>query len=1119
MNANLLQEYVKHYLKNGLTVIRLKYRDKRPAGQWEENIISISNLEDLLDDGPWNVGIILGKRSKNLIVFDYESREALAEHYEILEELGISNLLETWVVETGKGVHVYYLIDWRDPHSAELIKPVTLNTYFSKLEIRGDGNYVVAPPSIHPSGRQYQFIQGPYLPIKTLTAKEYAILLYTYAKTGDISAVKFEELHKHLTELYPSYHEIDISPKKAEPKSLPLLKYSQEVEVSDAANTAVIANLVKPFLPYVARQEFTLTLASALARLGVHPIKSAELLAALLDDKRFTERRSERDKNEVQEARQRVQAWIYAYNNVWRTLRAKPLEEAFPGIREKFIEVLKEKSSKFADVIRESWWYAPSHSKDRLRGVPALTDMIAVAIEVRERAQGRSISAEGAREQAWQVVKRIIEAAKPARRRVEQFKRLARVYVVGTVKVQEAYLAPGKSPSQTYLSLEQRLKDKNPTLAAELSEKSIAFKVVSIPVIFQGRDGIIYKGTKRIYYYRTLGQEPEGGEGEDGELSAWESFDVEFLKGVPLTAKPINILKAVFYEGTSFLKLYIEGKILEGNIETVLETLTKGGVITSYDKEVLRKYFTWISQSYRGTAYLAPGIYEENGRFEAILPTTTDHLLPHSPLTSLFVDRLKDWAQKVSKEEYENFLRGIIEYKKYLPLSVYYATMGYVGIAGFLTSLLDVTGGLKPALLLLGPKGTGKSHLAKFIAVNAYGSEVWGPSAYRSDFRFDELFGSRTFPLLFDDIHKYGSKKLQDLKAPLTENPLTFRGQGIGSVKLYKLAAVPVFTANEMVEEFENDAALMDRLIILEIHEQLSPEKKREYRENLDDLIGISRGTVYVHHFVNELVDVANEVGGKSFIKGAFRRWFRYAAEHHVTDGRDPEKFAIIMLGAEILAALLHKHGYEFDLKEAAKEVLKVFQDKETVLPQELHDLIALSSKYSRGYWNAGGEGLVITNSDLTELRIKNKGEFKLPRRLRDVATLLEGLGYPRSKVLPAKGHYIRELGRKVYGVLIPMDVWILATTNTVSQSILMGYGEEEEYDPNVEAEVVNILSMQPTTFDNLLEATGIPEPKLRKAILRLEKGGIVYAKGGKYILNTKKAREAGFDIVEVIQK
>ncbi len=1112
-----LREYVKHYLKNGLTVIRLKYHDKRPAGEWEKNIITTSNLEDLLGDGPWNVGILLGKRSKNLIVFDYESREALAEHYEILEEHGLTELLDTWVVETGKGVHVYYLMSWRDPHAAELIKPVTLNTYFSKLEIRGDGNYVVAPPSIHPSGRRYQFVQGPYLPLKILTAKEYAILLYTYAKTGDITAVKFEELHKLLSKLYPSYHEIDVIPSSAKPKTLPISKFSTEMEVSDDANAPVIVKLVAPLLPYVGRQDFTLTLASALARLGVHPLKSAEILAALLDDKRFTERRSERDKNEAQEAKQRVQAWTYAYNNVWRILRGKTLEEAFPGIKGKFIEVLKEKSSKFGEVITESWWYAPSTSGDRLRGVPALTDMVASAIEAMEKAHGKSISPESARELAWQKIQAIIRAARPKRRKIEQLTRLTRVYVIGTLKVQEVYLVPGKNPTQTYLSLEQKLADKNPQLHQELKDKALAFKLVTIPVIFQGRDGVLYKGMKKVYYYRVLGGLPKEGDenkGEEvtveGEQGEWESFAVEYVQGVPLTAKPIEVLKAVFYEGTAFVKLYVEGKIIEGNIETVIDTLVKGGITTSYEKEVLRKYFTWISQSFRGTAYLAPGIYENNGRFEAILPTTTDHLLPHSPLTSLFVDRLKEWAQKVSKEEYENFLQGIIKYKEYLPISVYYATMGYLGIAGFLSSILDLTGALKPALLLIGPRGTGKSHLAKFIAVNAYGSEVWGPSAYRSDFRFDEAFSSRTFPLLFDDIHKYGSQKLQDLKAPLTENPLTFRGRGIGSVKLYTLAAVPIFTANEMVEEFENDTALLDRLITLELNEQLTPTKKREFREHLDDLVGISRGTVYAHHFIKELVDVANEVGGKSFIKGALKRWFRYAAEHNITDGRDPEKFAILLTGAELLAALLTKHGLDFNLDEAAKAILEVFKNKETLVPQPLHDLISLADKYEIGI--SLGDGLLIRNYDLTNIRTRVKGgNFNLPKRLRDIANILEGLGYPRTQTLPKQGHYVPELKKKVYGVLIPWGVVELVIGTTSEE------GEDEE--PSLQAldDVVNVLSMQEASFDELKQMTSFTDLTLAKALKKLEEMGLVWVVEGRYHLLRKKAKEAGFDIIDEI--
>jgi len=1098
------KEYITHYLSLGLTPIRMKFRGKEAAGPWDKNIITSTNLDDLLQDGPWNVGILLGKSSNNLIVFDYESKEALAEHYELLKEYNLKDLLDTWVVQTGKGAHVYFFIDWKDPNAYDLLKPIRPKTIFTNLEVRGDKDLVVAPPSVHPSGVKYQFVQGPYMPIKTIGSKEYAILLYTYAKaTGDVSAPKFEELHEKLTKLYPSYHEIDILPPKVEESpDLPVSKYLAEIPVTEDANPPLIANIVKPYLEYVARQEFTLTLASTLARLGVHPLKGAEVLAALLDDPEFTKRRSERDANEALEAKKRVQAWIYTYNNAWQTLRGKSLEKAFPNIKRTFLQVLKEKSEKFGPQVAESWWYTSTTSGDRIRGIPSLLETIAMAIEEQRKVKGEVISGDAARELAWRVVQNILKAAKPSRRKVEHFKGLTRVYVVGTPKVQESYLVPGKQPTQTYLSNKQKLEDSNPELAKELESKTVAFKVVSFPIVYQDRSGIIYKGQKKVYYYRILESIDEEKTGENE--GNWVSFAVEFIKGVPLTPKPIEILKAVFYQGTTFLKLYLEGTIIEGNIETVLDKLIAGGV-ASYDKEILRKYFTWISQSYRGTAYLAPGIYEENGRFVPVLPTTTEHLLPNSPITATFVDRLKLWSQKVSLEDYENFLKGVVEYRNYLPKSVYFASMSYMGIAGFLSALLDVTGSIKPALFFVGPKGTGKSHIAKFIAVSAYGSEVWGPSAYRTDFRFDELFSSRTFVLFFDDITKHGSEKLRDLKSILTENTQTFRGRGIGNVKLYELAAVPIFTGNEMVPEFENDDALMDRLIILQLNELLPHDKRREFREKLDDMVGISKGVVYVHHFVKDLVDLANEVGGKPFLKARFKHWFKFAVREGITDGRDPEKFAILMLGAELLSALLAKHNLEFNLNEAAEAILEIFKGKETIIPQELHDLISIAKAKNIG--TSLQEGLLITNNDLTEIRAAAKGSnFEIPSKLRKVAQHLEGFGYPRSQTLPKSGHYVSNLKSKVYGVLIPWEIVRLVE----GEEVII---EEEEEVTSEDLEKL-VLWIDGNTFEELQERTGWPEKKLTKALIKLDRMGVIVPRDGKYFVDTKKAYEKGFPVI-----
>ena len=92
-----------------------------------------------------NIGIITGKIS-NIVVFDLDSKHA--EEY--AEEQG--GFPETAKVKTGKGYHLYMKrpgFEVRGSVNKKL-----------DIDIRADGNYVVAPPSVHGSDRMYEWEKG-----------------------------------------------------------------------------------------------------------------------------------------------------------------------------------------------------------------------------------------------------------------------------------------------------------------------------------------------------------------------------------------------------------------------------------------------------------------------------------------------------------------------------------------------------------------------------------------------------------------------------------------------------------------------------------------------------------------------------------------------------------------------------------------------------------------------------------------------------------------------------------------------------------------------------------------------------------------------------------------------
>jgi hypothetical protein len=82
-----------------------------------------------------------------LLVVDVDGEEGETA----LERLG--ELPETPTARTAKGRHLYF-------HTSRQAARCTARRLGPKLDTRGDGGYVVAPPSVHPSGDVYAWVRG-----------------------------------------------------------------------------------------------------------------------------------------------------------------------------------------------------------------------------------------------------------------------------------------------------------------------------------------------------------------------------------------------------------------------------------------------------------------------------------------------------------------------------------------------------------------------------------------------------------------------------------------------------------------------------------------------------------------------------------------------------------------------------------------------------------------------------------------------------------------------------------------------------------------------------------------------------------------------------------------------
>ena len=145
----------RRYLARGWSLLPLRSQDKRPLVAWEPLQSSHPSAEQVADwFGCWpdaNIGIVTGEIS-NLIVLDIDPKHGGDASLDRLERQ-FGQLPATIEVTTGGGGHHFYFA-----HPGGLIR--SRSGLAQGVDLRGDGGYIVAPPSIHPSGHPYLWAVG-----------------------------------------------------------------------------------------------------------------------------------------------------------------------------------------------------------------------------------------------------------------------------------------------------------------------------------------------------------------------------------------------------------------------------------------------------------------------------------------------------------------------------------------------------------------------------------------------------------------------------------------------------------------------------------------------------------------------------------------------------------------------------------------------------------------------------------------------------------------------------------------------------------------------------------------------------------------------------------------------
>jgi hypothetical protein len=154
-----LRAWIERYLRLGFSVIPIRYLEKAPPlVRWEEfqhRQPTLADVEDWFSRyKTFNVAVVTGRVSRLLVIDfdDYDIYEEWLQGLPLRYRLVVYNF--TIRVKTPRGVHVYIR-----PENVELIPPCKKD-YSMGIDIKGEGGYVVAPPSVIRPGNRYRFMEG-----------------------------------------------------------------------------------------------------------------------------------------------------------------------------------------------------------------------------------------------------------------------------------------------------------------------------------------------------------------------------------------------------------------------------------------------------------------------------------------------------------------------------------------------------------------------------------------------------------------------------------------------------------------------------------------------------------------------------------------------------------------------------------------------------------------------------------------------------------------------------------------------------------------------------------------------------------------------------------------------
>ena len=138
-----MNELIEWYYAQGFNLIPVPKGRKGAVIQWKkyQNV----KAPEIPKDYDGNIAVVLGKTSGNLVDVDCDTKA--------LFDLARTILPETMTTQSYRGGHLYYRTDYP-------IRKFTLDIPgYGKLEVAGQGQISILPPSLHEKGVRYKFVK------------------------------------------------------------------------------------------------------------------------------------------------------------------------------------------------------------------------------------------------------------------------------------------------------------------------------------------------------------------------------------------------------------------------------------------------------------------------------------------------------------------------------------------------------------------------------------------------------------------------------------------------------------------------------------------------------------------------------------------------------------------------------------------------------------------------------------------------------------------------------------------------------------------------------------------------------------------------------------------------